>query len=112
MSDRRVTLSGAPADPNYVGGAPQPIDPRTGQHLDYWVLSEEERSRGFVRPVRLSYVHQTCGAVTRMSQGIAETYSASPSFYNATFCTECRGHFPVGADGEFVWYGTDEKVGT
>lgn len=54
---RRVTLSGKPADPSYGGPAPQPIDPATGMHLDYWVLSKEERAKGFVRPVRVSYKH-------------------------------------------------------
>lgn len=28
-----------------------------GQHADYWVLSKEERAKGFVRPVRRSYKH-------------------------------------------------------
>lgn len=52
----RVPLSGqAPATPD--GPAPQPIDPATGQHKDYWVLSEEERQKGFVRPVRRIYRH-------------------------------------------------------
>ncbi len=36
--------------------APQPVGPG-GQHLAYWVLSEEERAKGFVRPVRRSYRH-------------------------------------------------------
>ncbi len=39
------------------GTAPQPIDPVTGQHLAYWVLSEEERQGGFVRPIRKKYIH-------------------------------------------------------
>lgn len=30
----------------------------TGQHSDYIVLCEEERAKGFVRPVRRSYVHR------------------------------------------------------
>jgi hypothetical protein len=29
----------------------------------------------------------------------------------STFCCGCRAHFPVGEDGEFVWDGTNEKVG-
>jgi hypothetical protein len=37
--------------------APGPIDPTTGQHTDYWVLSADERQKGFVRPVRNSYQH-------------------------------------------------------
>lgn len=38
--------------------APDPaINPRTGQHGSYWVLSASERAKGFVRPVRESYKH-------------------------------------------------------
>lgn len=40
-----------------TGGAPQPIDPQTGQHKAYWVLSEEERAGGFIRPLRFKYIH-------------------------------------------------------
>lgn len=98
-----------------------PRDPRLGHGADdkpvpqneaYLVLSDEERSKGFVRPVRRSYVHTVCGAVTTMSQAIAETYAANPAFYGATFCVHCKMHRPVGEHGEFVWDGTDEKVGT
>lgn len=39
------------------GPAPQPMDPETGQHKAYWVLSDEERAGGFVRPVRETYKH-------------------------------------------------------
>lgn len=86
--------------------------PRAGQQKGYVVLSEEERSKGFVRPVRSSYVHEKCGAVTTMGQALAETYAREPAFYTGTFCCGCGAHFPVGEDGEFVWDGTDEKVGT
>jgi hypothetical protein len=34
------------------------IDPASGQQKAYAVLSEEERAKGFVRPVRYSYVHR------------------------------------------------------
>jgi hypothetical protein len=136
----------------------------TTQHKKYLVLSEEERAKGFVRPLRRSYRHvgaagpkhplrdlteeETqrfgrfeyakyemypkggdkigrywtqkqldsvgvgCGAVTSMSQEIAETYARKPSFYGATYCIGCSMHRPVGEDGEFVWDGTDERVGT
>lgn len=90
----------------------QDIDPETGLQRKYLVLSEYERSRHFVRPVRRSYVHETCGAVTTMGAAIAETYARNPTFYGGTYCATCHGHFPVGADGEFVWDGTDQKVGT
>lgn len=37
--------------------APGPIDPQTGQHTSYWVLSAEERRKGFIRPLRHVYKH-------------------------------------------------------
>lgn len=84
-----------------------------GQQEAHIVMPDAERLlAGHVRPVRRSYVHEACGAVTTMGQSIAETYSVDPAFYGATFCVGCRGYFPVGAHGEFVWDGTDEKVGT
>ena len=46
-----------PIDPN-APGAPGPIDPQTGQHTQYWVLCEEERAKGFVRPYRSTYIHK------------------------------------------------------
>lgn len=132
-----------------------------GQQACYLVLSDEERAKGFVRPVRTSYQHvgvkpqyslrdltleeherydkygyvkyeeyppadfgasgkfwtektlnSGCGVVTTMGLSIAETYSRDPSFYGGTFCAGCGAHFPVGEHGEFVWNGTDERVGT
>lgn len=83
-----------------------------GQQNDYVVLAEEERAKGFVRPVRRSYVHTKCGVETKMAQTIAETYARDPYFYGGTFCCGCGDHFPVGPNGEFVWSGTSEKVGT
>lgn len=88
------------------------INPATGQQKGYVVLSEEERAKGFVRPVRQAYVHLTCGTETRMGISIAETYARDPGFYSGTFCVGCRAHFPVGQVGEFVWSGTEERVGT
>lgn len=88
------------------------INPRTGQQRDYVVLAEEERAKGFVRPVRRTYKHLKCGSTTTMAQTIAETYARNPYFYSGTFCVACRSHSPVGEDGEFVWDGTNEKVGT
>lgn len=79
----------------------------------YLVLSEDERAKGFVRPVRRSYLHTHCGTVTTMGLAIAETYARDPRFYNGTYCAGCKSHFGVGPDGEFVWNdGSGEKVGT
>lgn len=97
-----------------------PNDPRLGhgvdsdpieQHDAYLVLSDDERTKGFVRPLRTVYVHETCGTETRMNVAIAETYARQPSFYGATYCVACRKHLPVGERGEFVWL-DGSKVGT
>lgn len=147
-----------------------PNDPRLknigpdGMQESYLVLSEEERARGFVRPVRRSYRHvgppgpthllrdltdeeatqyagfgyvkfeeypgdqirvgrywtqarldavgKGCGTVTTMGVQIAETYASNPGFYGGTYCAGCSTHLPVGRDGEFVWEGTNVRVGT
>jgi hypothetical protein len=104
----RTTLS----DGTQVYPEHRDIVPTTGQQKGYVVLAEEERAKGFVRPVRRSYKHLTCGGVTTMGQTLAETVARDPNFYSGTFCCACRAHFPIGADGEFVWDGTSEKVGT
>lgn len=54
----------------------------------------------------------TCGEVTTMGQMLAETYAADPTFYSGTFCAACGSHYPVGESGEFVWDGTEIRVGT
>lgn len=143
------------------------IEP-SGMQKTYLVLSEAERAKGFVRPVRDSYVHvgiagpqypvrdltpeeaamfaqvkyvkyetypqpnpegssalgrfwtrdemdkigKGCGTRTTMGQALSETYARQPNFYGATFCCGCGTHLPVGKHGEFVWDGTDLRVGT
>jgi len=94
-----TTDSQPPAPGLENASAPQPAKDN-GQHGAYWVLSAEERAKGFVRPVRRSYKHRTCGSVTTMSLAIAETYAREPDFYGATFCVACGGHFLV---HEFAW---------
>jgi len=108
MGKPNTTLTdGSPVTPEHLQ-----IDEKTGMQKGYVVLSEEERSKGFVRPVRRTYVHEKCGAVSIMGQALAETYARDPFFYSGTFCANCGAHFPVGEDGEFLWKGTDERVGT
>lgn len=145
-----------------VDGSPVTEDHRElkadGQQKGYVVLSDEERAKGFVRPVRTDYVHvgvrpsyptrsltdkekerhaecnyelceeypesesplagrfwtakqlnSGCDTRTVMGRAIAETYARSPGFYSGTMCCGCGGHFPV---GEFIWDGTDERVGS
>lgn len=83
-----------------------------GMQENYLILSNEERERGFVRPVRTTYIHLICGTATIMGRDIAETYARDPKFYTGTYCAKCRAHFPVGFNGEFIWDGTSIKVGT
>lgn len=85
------------------------IDPATGQQKGYVALCPTERAKGFVRPVRQSYKHLRCGCVTTMGIALAETYARDPGFYSGTFCCYCRSHFPL---DQFVWEGTQEKVGS
>ena len=96
-------------------GSPVPEDwshtklKENGQQEAYVVLTEEERAKGFVRPVRRSYTHKTCGSTTTMGTALAETYARDPGFYTGTFCVHCRAHFSL---DQFVWQGTEEQVGT
>lgn len=158
--EERTTLSGRLPE-TISAPAPAPIDPVTGMHRDYWILSDAERAKGFVRPVRESYRHvgpagaghplrdltdeeharydkygyvkfeaypdggsvtgrywtqaqldkvgKGCGTITTMGRKLAETYARDPKFYGSTFCCACRDHLPV---DEFVWSGTEERVGS
>ena len=98
-----------------------PHDPRLrqiradGQQEAYLVLSNEERAKGFVRPVRQSYRHLSCGSVTSMGRSIAETYARQPDFYGGTFCVACGAHFPLRTDDgspAFVWEPDGSPVGS
>ena len=55
---KRCTTDGKPPIDPKGEGAPGPINPETGQHTQYWVLCEEERAKGFIRPFRDTYVHK------------------------------------------------------
>ena len=121
-NDPKTTLTdGSPVTDDH-----REINPATGQQKGYVVLSDEERAKGFVRPVRREYVHvgknpemdgnvlikpgeNGCGALTKMAQSIAETSARQPDFYSGTFCANCREHRPL---DEFVWAGTNERVGS
>lgn len=117
-----------------TSGEPVPEDwshtelKENGQQRGYIVLTAEERAKGFVRPVRQTYVHVGklagftnpdhpgyphfgieldcgerrlggCGTETTMALAIAETYARDPYFYSGTFCLGCRKHLPL---DEFV----------
>ncbi len=90
-------------DPNHPdlqrGPAGGETEPRP-QNKVYLVLSEEERSKGFLKPVRNSYVHLKCNVTTSMGNALSETYARDPWFYGLTFCAGCLLHRPL---AEFEW---------
>jgi hypothetical protein len=94
-----------------------PNDPRLkrgpsteeGMNDVYLVLSEEERSKGFVRPLRRSYTHILCHTSTKMGLALCETYARDPHFYGFTYCYFCNTHFPV---IEFNWDEDGMPVGS
>lgn len=101
-----MSLTTDPNDPRLKRGID---DEQVPQNEAYLVLSEEEKAKGFVRLIRTTYVHEACGTETTMALSIAETYARDPNFYGATYCCFCKKHLPV---GEFIWKGTNEKVGS
>jgi hypothetical protein len=50
-----------------------------------------------------------CGGVTTMGRALSETYARDPHFYGLTYCCACQMHRPV---AEFVWKGTQDRVGS
>lgn len=81
---QKVTLSGRPSELPEEASAPAPIDKETGMHKDYWVLSEEEIQKGFVRPVRRAYKHKgeaVCGKVLPEEKlgGLLEVCTMKPN---------------------------------
>ena len=54
---------GSPIEPDH-----REINPKTGMQKGYVVLCPEERAKGFIRPVRQTYVHVgrvVCGKIRR-----------------------------------------------
>ncbi len=85
-----------------------------GQQENYLALSEKERAKGFVRPLRHSYKHLRCNTITTMGTDLAETLARDPTFYGGTYCAHCRTHFAfVKSDGSraFVWNEDGTGVG-
>ena len=113
-------LTDDPADPRLKHGTDAEPVP---QNEVYLVLSEEERAKGFVRPLRRSYRHvgpeigsifpldqpRGCGSVTDMGLALCETYARDPKFYGSTYCVYCQKHLPV---TEFVWVEDGKRVGS
>ena len=103
----RVLTDGSPVTKDHRELKPD------GQQKGYIVLTDEERAKGFTRPLRRKYTHAKCGTVTTVQNGaIVETYARDPSFYSGTFCVGCGKHFTFGEpDGDFFWCEDGSKVG-
>lgn len=102
-----MPLTDDPNDPRLTHGTD--ATPREQAEV-YLVLSDEERAKGFVRPLRRAYVHADgCGALTTMGLALCETYARQPTFYGATYCVGCSMHKPV---GEFRWDEDGQVVGS
>jgi hypothetical protein len=95
MSDRMLT-DGSPVPED---GSHKELKPN-GQQKGYVVLTAEERAKGFVKPVRRTYVHETCGSATSMGIALSETYARNPRFYSGTYCVGCGTHFAL---NQFHW---------
>lgn len=100
-------LTNDPNDPRLTHGVDAEPVPQAAAYL---VLSEQERAKGFVRPLRRAYIHADgCGAVTTMGLALCETYARDPKFYGATYCVRCSRHLPV---SEFRWNEDGKVVGS
>ena len=77
---------------------------------DYAMYEEYDESRSPVvgKFYTRAELRGGCGGETTMHIALAETYAINPKFYRGTFCSNCAKHFPV---GEFIWKGTNERVG-
>jgi hypothetical protein len=99
-----------PDDPRLTHGVDDVPGPQAEAYL---VLSEAERAKGFVRPVRRTYIHtggtSPCGSTTTMSQALAESWARDVHFYGATYCVACQRHLAV---AEFVWDGDGSRLGS
>lgn len=100
---KQMLTDGSPVPPDRSHTA----DRGDGQQKGYIVLTDEERSKGWVKPYRESYRHKKCGAKTTMGRKIAETYARDPYFYSGTFCCTCGSHFDL---SEFTWLPDGEPM--
>ena len=83
-----------------------------GQQKSYLVLSEEERTKEFIQPIRNSYVHKLCGGLTQMGKELAETYAKNPKFYSGTYCCVCKGHYSLqDENGNYNFYWDNDGTG-
>ena len=74
-----------------------------GQYQRYpsSVILDDNGNPKYIQPIRNSYKHLKCGAVTTMrGDDLCLTYATNNHFYGSTFCCGCGEHLPL---NEFVW---------
>jgi hypothetical protein len=109
----RLETTSLEAPKHFGSPAPDPeLDPITKQHKAYWVLSEAERAKGFVRPVRDRYRHETCGSVTTMGRALSETYAREPGFYGRPSARAAANTSLLARTASSCGLDDGEKVGT
>lgn len=86
----------------------------SGEYVAFEPYPESESAKvgRYWTQQQLDSVGKGCQTVTSMPSAIAQTYAVNPSYYGSTFCCGCMRYLPVGEYGEFVWQGTNERVGT
>ena len=78
---------GVTSDPN--DPCIQNIDPETNMQACYLVLSEEERAKGYVRPLRTTSIHDPCGGasggedpgISRFTEGLMDGGEEGGGFF-------------------------------
>lgn len=80
----------------------------------YHIHDDADESGPFLRPIRKSYRHILCGAITRISDTVAKNYARNPKHYSGTVCVHCGSVYPVAG---FWWqdeggHDTTEAVGS
>ena len=106
-----MSLTTDPNDPNLCYG----IDEKPREQCDvYLVLSEEERKKGFVRPLRTSYIHignkkRICGKFfSKSEEGI---YRCNEDFGHDDGCHRGRLEASLSYEGD-SWFEGKEGCGT
>ena len=93
-SPQMTLTDGSPVTPEH-----RDIDPATGMQNGYVVLSEAERAKGFVRPVRRTYVHvgrRVCGKALPRGPGDSVRICALSPGHSG----ECGGLSRLVSEGE------------
>jgi hypothetical protein len=72
---------------------PNPADHR-------WELRESERMQGFVRPLRMQYIHSLCATTSHLDMKVASNIAKHPSYYSTLPCMLCGRDFLV---DQFKW---------